>query len=69
MIPKYIEKKINMLDSFLAKANKLRYEIEEWAEGRGADICSNEWDNIVVDECGGVNAISKEGLQEYLESL
>lgn len=68
-IPKYIEKKIDRMEKLLMQANSIKYEIESWAEGKGADITSNDWYQLSVDGSAGVNGVSLEGMKEYFEML
>lgn len=67
MIPKYIDKKIDRLESLLEQAFELKSEIERWAEKKGIDTYSNEWYDKVIDDSMGVNGICKESLIECLE--
>jgi cytidylate kinase len=68
MIPKYIDKKIDRLESLLEQAFELKSEIERWAEKKGIDTSDVEWYNNVVNDSIAVNGICKESLIEYLEN-
>ncbi|MFG6344641.1 MAG: hypothetical protein K1W35_12945 [Lachnospiraceae bacterium] len=69
MIPKYIDKKIDRLNSMLDQAYLLKAEIEDWVESKGIDTYDTEWHKHVIDESSAVNGICKESLHEYIESL
>lgn len=68
MIPKYIDKKVDRLNSLLEQAYLLKAEIENWAESKGIDTYDEEWGKNVVDESSAVNGICKESLHEYIEN-
>lgn len=68
MIPKYINKKIDKLNSLLDEARAIKNEIENWAESKGADTSSYEWYAKAIDDCNDVKSIYKDGLAEYFES-
>ena len=65
MIPRYIDKKIDRLDSLLEQAYGLRLEIETWAEKKGMDTSDTDWYENVIDVSSAVSGICKEGLHEY----
>lgn len=69
IIPKYIDEKVDKLNALLEQAYKLKSEIENWAERKGADTSDTDWHESVVDECSAVNGICKEALVEYLENI
>ena len=69
IIPKYIDKKVEKLNSLLGQAYSLKSEIEHWAENKGANTSDAEWYESVVDESSAVSGICKEALFEYMQSI
>lgn len=69
MIPKYIEKKIDKLNTLLEQAYTIRTELSTWVEKKGGDTTSPEWYKNVVDECSAVNGICKESFYDYIENI
>ena len=65
VIPKYIDNKIDPLNSLLEQAYGVRSEIETWAEKNGMDTSDTDWYENVMDESSTVSGICKEGLYEY----
>ena len=57
-IPKYINKKIDRINSLIEQAIALRDEVEQWAENNGADILSTDWYEIVRDDITCATGIS-----------
>lgn len=69
IIPKYIDKKVEKLNSLLEQAYSLKSEIEHWAESKGSDTSGMEWYESVVDESSAVSGICKEALFEYMKNI
>lgn len=65
-LPKYIEQKCDKLNKLLETADQLKNEIEKWAESKGIDTCSNDWDRECIDDCSAVKGIYKDGLLDLI---
>ena len=50
-VPKYISKKVSLVNQRIAEANKYVQEINKWAKEHGADTESFTWENDVLDGC------------------
>lgn len=68
IIPRYIDKKIDRLNSLLDQAYRVKSEIETWAEKKGINTSDTDWYENVIDESSAVIGISKEGLYEHYEN-
>lgn len=69
-IPKYIQDKIRKQNEYCKKARDLEYEISNWCDKSGIDICSREFDCEVRGSLAdAVAPISGERLQEIVDEI
>ena len=68
-IPKYINKKIDRVNSLIEQAITLRDEIEQWAEKNGAETLSTDWYEIVRDDLTCATGISADGMEKYFNNI
>jgi hypothetical protein len=68
-VPKYISKKVSLVNQRIAEANKYVQEINKWAKEHGADTESFTWENDVLDGCPIAEGMYEEGIQKYFEEL
>jgi hypothetical protein len=67
VVPQHIYKKADMENLLIEKANNLKSEIEQWAISNGADVDSQEWKKLVIDDSKSIGGINTKGIIEYFD--
>ena len=68
-LPKYIQKKIEMQNRLISKAEQLELEIDSWCDKNGIDIYSREYQQCKANSEEAVGSIDKSLVERLLKKM